>query len=525
MDPKLQQILQGIPLAIGLHGREAENPGKFIWANECFCNFFGYGLSELQELKPIDLVVVAPDVKKVRQDILQNSVAIFEVMAIHKSGRQIPMEITTTLYDSETDISTFRDLTSEKKNLFLSEMLRKIAIDCSFAPSIEQAFDILLEQLLAIPELQACAIYVYEEKAQCLKLFAHRGLSDHFLENVKTYSKDSPQFQILFTKNIYHKPYWIMEGPGHELQEQENLKTIMIFPFFYENKLIGCLNLASRTVAEFPSELVEIFHRITSEFTLILANLRIKEDLHQSEERKFQLQQNLIQSSKMAVLGEMASAIAYEVNTPLALINGHITLLKTWVDNHTLQDDKLTDILKSLNASLQRLHHVISGLRGYSRNFLAGPAKLVPVGQILSDIKLLFSEKLTLLGIKSNMKCSCPDIFIKCRNVEIAQALANLVNNSIEAISELPEKWIELEAWISGDRINLSITDSGPGIALQVRDNIFQHFFTTKKLEKNMGLGLPITHTIIDQHHGHIILDTSSPHTRFVVDLPVASVT
>jgi C4-dicarboxylate-specific signal transduction histidine kinase len=96
------------------------------------------------------------------------------------------------------------------------------------------------------------------------------------------------------------------------------------------------------------------------------------------------------------------------------------------------------------------------------------------------------------------------------------------VQNAMDAIAELDEKWIKIETTIHLDQLILTVTDSGTGIAEKYKSKIMEPFFTTKEPGKGTGLGLSISKGIIANHKGVIELNSSSPNTQFVITLPLS---
>ena len=96
----------------------------------------------------------------------------------------------------------------------------------------------------------------------------------------------------------------------------------------------------------------------------------------------------------------------------------------------------------------------------------------------------------------------------------------NLLNNAGDAVEKLPARWVHVCAQEFEHHYEVSVTDSGLGIPLNIREHIFNSFFTTKEGAHANGLGLSVSKEIIDRHHGRIKLDETSLHTRFVIEIP-----
>jgi signal transduction histidine kinase len=235
----------------------------------------------------------------------------------------------------------------------------------------------------------------------------------------------------------------------------------------------------------------------------------------------------LKEASKMATLGEMAGGIAHEINNPLTIIQNLSTRISKILhrnSNGPMKTKTLEEAFKHLDtitSTCDRISQIIKGLRSFSRNADRDPFALMPLKDILIETIELCRERFCLSGIDFRI-ATIPDLTISTRSCQISQVLLNLLNNSYDAIKAQEEKWIELGiSQVNENLIELSITDSGHGIPKEIAEKIMKPFFTTKPIGKGTGLGLSISKEIIEAHSGTIALDDSSPHTRFVIRLPL----
>lgn len=113
-------------------------------------------------------------------------------------------------------------------------------------------------------------------------------------------------------------------------------------------------------------------------------------------------------------------------------------------------------------------------------------------------------------------------INIEVRPTQISQVLLNLLSNAIDAVEKSNEKWIELRGFTRDHSVFITVTDSGKGIPPVVASRLMEPFFTTKEVGKGTGLGLSISKRIIEEYRGQLYYDTSSPQTRFVIELPIS---
>jgi C4-dicarboxylate-specific signal transduction histidine kinase len=111
---------------------------------------------------------------------------------------------------------------------------------------------------------------------------------------------------------------------------------------------------------------------------------------------------------------------------------------------------------------------------------------------------------------------------VSCREVQIEQVLLNLLQNALDAVTEQAgEKWVHLAAVVRDGAVEFSVTDSGPGIPLQLRTRIMEPFFTTKDVGKGTGLGLSLSRRIVEDHGSKLELREENGHPCFSFRLPI----
>ncbi|MDX9730272.1 MAG: ATP-binding protein [Bdellovibrionales bacterium] len=234
----------------------------------------------------------------------------------------------------------------------------------------------------------------------------------------------------------------------------------------------------------------------------------------------------LLQSSKMASLGEMSAGVSHEINNPLAIIQGGAFRA---LQNLNSKPPRLEDVEADLNRIIQncdRIARIVRGLRAFSRNVEHEPFMSVPFAEIIQDVLDLANEKFKIHMIDVQVVAD-QDITLDCRPVQLAQVIMNLLNNAFDAVLEKAnaddesEASIRIHSKLEGERLVLHVEDSGAGIPPELRTRILDPFFTTKDVGKGTGLGLSISKGIIESHGGRLWLDTTAPFTRFVIELPI----
>ncbi|APJ02420.1 PAS domain S-box protein [Silvanigrella aquatica] len=244
--------------------------------------------------------------------------------------------------------------------------------------------------------------------------------------------------------------------------------------------------------------------------------LSIRFDITKQKETQIKLFQN----SKMAALGEMAAGISHEINNPLAIIFSKSELIKAKLKMKNIDDPNLIQDLNQIQSTVNRIVKILKGLQSFSRNSEFDEMEISTILKIIEDTISFCNEKFQNKNIELRLNCLV-DYKIKCRPSEISQIILNLLNNSIDAISELSEKWVEIDVSKNENFLNVSIKDSGCGIPDEIVSRIMQPFFTTKELGKGTGLGLSISKGLALSNNGDLTYKKTNKNTCFVLSIPI----
>jgi C4-dicarboxylate-specific signal transduction histidine kinase len=268
---------------------------------------------------------------------------------------------------------------------------------------------------------------------------------------------------------------------------------------------------------------VRVFQRLVGvERDLRTLNQTLDERVQERTQDLMNAEAKLASASKMSALGEMASGIAHEVNTPLATI---LLLLEQSIEDlaslsGTVAPEVLSvrDNLKTMNTAANHIASTISGMRMYARNGELDPFTPNALSQIVRDTIQLCGERFRADDVRVEMKLA--NIDLECRPSQIAQVLMNLLNNARDAMTGLKERWIRVESFERDQEVIVRVSNAGPRISQELRERLFQPFFTTKELGKGTGLGLSISRGIIRSHGGELFLSEDCEHTCFSFTLP-----
>lgn len=233
-------------------------------------------------------------------------------------------------------------------------------------------------------------------------------------------------------------------------------------------------------------------------------------------------QENLIYSSKMTALGQMAGGIAHEINNPLAIIKAEAEDIIDIADEEgNIDTESAVEAAETITKTSNRIAQIIKGLKIFSRNDSNDKMEVVLIKDIFEDVLALSSDRAKRKGIDFNYKLEDDTFKIKCQPTQLYQVFVNLINNAFDAIENLPQKWVNVDIKREHRQVVIRIIDSGPGIPINEREKIFQPFYTTKEVGKGTGLGLSISKGIIESHRGLFYIDANYTNTCFAIKMPL----
>ncbi|MFC2111279.1 sensor histidine kinase [Bacteroidota bacterium] len=235
------------------------------------------------------------------------------------------------------------------------------------------------------------------------------------------------------------------------------------------------------------------------------------------------MQQEFIHVERIASLGRLSSSVAHEINNPLSGILTYTKLVQKQLMRPNMEDsikDTMLKYLKVIEMETKRCGDIVKGLLDFSRKDQQD-FKSKHLHQILNDSYTLMAHQMKIENISFSTDFSASSDLIFCSENQIKQACIAILLNASEALIESGEILMKTTN-IGWDKIKLEISDNGVGIAPEDIPHVFEPFFSAKRKESGIGLGLAIVHGIVQNHKGKVEVDSEiGKRTTISITLPI----
>jgi signal transduction histidine kinase/CheY-like chemotaxis protein len=290
----------------------------------------------------------------------------------------------------------------------------------------------------------------------------------------------------------------------------DDVRSELVVPIIVEERVWGLINLDGYKQ--------DAFDEFTLSNVMLLAELAsfaIKSRIDVTEQDR--LQRHLIQSEKLASLGETIAGIAHEINNPMTSILSHAQLLT--LHRGGMADESSIGVIVQ---EAKRTADLVKNLLAFSRKE-SKQREVVNAYELIRQAVNLKRYQFRVNNIQLVSEPSAEVLPVSVTAQQMQQVLLNLLNNAEQAIVKNSHPGIiHCAATRKGERAIITVSDNGSGIPAHVLPDIFNPFFTTKKLGEGTGLGLSIAHTLIENHGGSIYARSSPGNTVFTIELPLA---
>jgi len=248
------------------------------------------------------------------------------------------------------------------------------------------------------------------------------------------------------------------------------------------------------------------------------------EDRVQEKTRELKLaHEHALHTEKMASIGKMAAVLAHEINNPLSGILTYAKLLRKWVDRDLGGNGRRKEICDSLDliaSESRRCGDLVRNLLTFSR---ATPLNLqaTHINEVVDRTLRLVQHQLDLGGVQIQLNLEADLPRVVCDAAQIEQVLLALIMNALDAMPQGGNLWLTTSLDREHNCVRIVVRDDGSGIPSEILPHIFEPFLTTKETGKGVGLGLAISHSILERHRGTIAVQSvPGGGTTFTLTLP-----
>lgn len=321
--------------------------------------------------------------------------------------------------------------------------------------------------------------------------------------------------QSALIHDVRHEPGWQPNiGAG------AIIRNWLGVPLIANGRFIGLISLDKLEPNVFTKGHIQITEQIAPHAALAIQNAQ----LFQAEQtHALKLQQSqaiLFQAEKAAALGRLTTAISHEINNPVQAIQGCLSLTRDEMGDPDNQEhiDRYLDVIE---AEATRITTIINNLRSSHPTLIDNIRQPCDINIILDEVISKNENQINAKNISLQRKWATNLPLIKANKQNLTQAFHNIVANAVEAISE-PELLVLETMLCQPSLIQVTIHNTGQPIPEHIQENLFEPFITTK--DKQFGLGLFVTYSIIEAHGGQIAATSTAEHgTTFTIHLPVPS--
>ncbi len=328
-------------------------------------------------------------------------------------------------------------------------------------------------------------------------------------------------FIVFFTRRFVDRPVRKLIAGTRAVSQMQLGHIVEISSSQELGELAHAFNLMSERLDKAMAEL----NQATQDL-----EIKVKERTRQLE----QAHQKLLQSDRLASLGQLSATVAHEINNPISGVLNLAMLLDRVLKDDGIPAGRVEEFKKYLGQIINettRVGRIVSDLLAFSRR--SKPQRTnVDLNAVIKNTLFILSHRLELGNISLDLRLSDTLPKIECDSSQMQQVIINLIMNGAEACQSKGHGTVIVKtqqvvdpAHGENDSIVLEISDTGDGISEEVMSKIFDPFFTTKGEGKGVGLGLSVVYGIIDAHGGDITVDSKvGKGTVFKVTLPIKKV-
>jgi two-component system NtrC family sensor kinase len=336
------------------------------------------------------------------------------------------------------------------------------------------------------------------------------------------YRRVEPDLVLLDLHMPHRDGFSILEEMPTVVPEDAYVPILVLTADATPAALHRALELGARDFLTKPFDVREVFLRLGNLLQTRFLHEALRRQNELLERRVEERTRQVVQMEKLSAMGQLLAGVAHELNNPLAIASGQAELLRL-----AAPDSALAGRAEKISQATERCVRIV-------RNFLALARERPPertrvdFNAVVRDALELLGYELRTGGIEVRLRLADPLPPMWADPHQLHQVLVNLLGNAQHAMRKMPAPrtlTVVTEAAADGQSVRLTVSDTGPGIPVEIQSRIFDPFFTTKPVGEGTGLGLSLSMGTVKDHGGTIHVESvPGQGATFVVDLPVGVV-
>jgi signal transduction histidine kinase/CheY-like chemotaxis protein len=381
-------------------------------------------------------------------------------------------------------------------------------------------------------EVDRVSLMLLDEKTQEMWIVAARGLDEKVKERVRMTVGTgiagwvAKEGKPVLVKDVVTDPRVKISLHSTEATSFISAPIVLSIPILLQEKILGVINVTNRRSGQsFDEEDMAFLYSLAGLAAVAIERTVQYEELQEAHESLKAAQKSLVDAERLNALGQMAAGVAHDFNNLLTGILGRVELLQTKIDTQRAD-------LPYLQSQLEKLHKLalqgaatVRRIQEFSRIRKDSPSESVDMNSVVDNAvevtRAKWENECETRGVRVDVRFEGGRIpTIQGNAADLTQVVSNLIFNAVDAMPEGGR--LTLKTFLEQNTIILEVSDTGDGMSTEVKEKLFQPFFTTKN--NGYGLGTSIIYGIVARHGGEIeVSSEEGMGTTFLLRLPVAN--
>jgi signal transduction histidine kinase/CheY-like chemotaxis protein len=495
-------------------------------------------LGELKKVSPDTEVIIMTSsastdmaIEEIRKEAYDYLPKPFEdredvLATVRRALEKRSLSLTRRDLDLEREINRRELSASGKRPKALIDAGRAMGAICVLSDLLDFFVGVVADEL----EVDRISLMLLDEKTREMWIVAARGLDEKVKEKVRMAVGTgiagwvAREGKPVLVKDVVSDPRVKTSLHSTNATSFISAPIVLSIPILLQERVLGVINVTNRRSGKsFDEEDMAFLYSLAGQAAVAIERTIQYEKLQESHESLKAAQKNLVEAERVNALGLMAAGVAHDFNNLLTGMLGRVELLQKKVDTQGADLPFIRSQLESLHKLALQGAGTVRRIQEYSRIRKDSPSEAVDLNSVVDNAVELtaakWKDECETRGVRVDVRFERGRIpSIQGNAADLTQVVCNLIFNAVEAMPKGGE--LTLKTFQAGNIIGLEVSDTGDGMSTEVKEKLFQPFFTTK--DNGYGLGTSIIYGIVARHGGNIhVSSEEGMGTTFLFRLPV----